>query len=73
MCEFIAGKSVAVRWEAVRRQNHWFDALYNACDAGALCGVRLVEESRPIATQASPQQAPRPSHHDNGDAWRVQL
>jgi len=28
----------------LRRQNHWFDALYNACAAGHLCGVRLVAE-----------------------------
>lgn len=40
--EFIAGRGVVVKWERVRRQNHWFDALYNACAAGHLCGVRLV-------------------------------
>jgi len=39
--EFVAGKGVVVRWERLRRQNHWFDALYNACAAGHLCGVRL--------------------------------
>ena len=42
--EFVAGKGVAVKWERLRRQNHWFDALYNACAAGHFCGVRLVEE-----------------------------
>jgi hypothetical protein len=30
--------------EPLRRQNHWFDALYNACAAGHGVGVRLVEE-----------------------------
>ena len=42
--EFVAGRGVVVKWERLRRQNHWFDALYNACAAGHLCGVRLVGE-----------------------------
>jgi hypothetical protein len=41
--EFVAGKGVVTRWERLRRQNHWLDALYNACAAGHCCGVRLVE------------------------------
>lgn len=32
--EFIAGKGVVTRWEWIRRNNHWFDALYNTCAAG---------------------------------------
>jgi hypothetical protein len=44
--EFVAGKGVVVKWERLRRQNHWFDALYNACAAGHYCGVRLVAEKR---------------------------
>jgi len=32
--------------EQLRRQNHRFDALYNACAAGHYCGVRLVEGKR---------------------------
>lgn len=50
--EFVPGKGAVVRWERLRRQNHWFDALYNACAAGHLCGVRLVAEPprpRPVA------------------------
>jgi phage terminase large subunit GpA-like protein len=39
--QFLAGRGVVVKWERLRRQNHWFDALYNACAAGHLCGVRL--------------------------------
>jgi hypothetical protein len=31
----------------VRKQNHWLDALYNACVAGHLAGVRLVVEHKP--------------------------
>jgi hypothetical protein len=42
--EFVAGRGVVIRWERLRRQNHWFDALYNACAAGSLAGVRLVDE-----------------------------
>lgn len=40
--EFVTGKGVVVKWERIRRQNHWFDAFYNACAAGHFCGVRLV-------------------------------
>ena len=40
--EFIAGKGLVVRWERLRRQNHWFDALCNACAAGTFRGVRLL-------------------------------
>jgi len=25
----VAGKGTVVRWERLRRQNHWFDASYN--------------------------------------------
>jgi phage terminase large subunit GpA-like protein len=55
--EFIAGRGVVVRWDRVRRQNHWFDALYNACAAGHLCKVRLV--GAPPRTASAPQQPTR--------------
>jgi hypothetical protein len=42
--EFIAGKGVVVRWERRQKNNHFLDALYNACVAGHGCGVRLVDE-----------------------------
>lgn len=42
--EFVAGRGVITKWECKRRQNHWLDALYNACAAGHYCGVRLVQE-----------------------------
>jgi phage terminase large subunit GpA-like protein len=45
MEEFVAGKGVVVKWERLRRQNHWFDALYNACAAASFSGVRLVDET----------------------------
>ena len=44
--EFVAGKGVVGKWERLRRQNHWFDALHNACAAGYYCGVRLVDEAK---------------------------
>lgn len=44
MEEFLAGRGIVVKWERLRRQNHWFDALYNACAAGHYAGVRLVAE-----------------------------
>ena len=52
--EFVAGKGVVVKWERIRRQNHWFDALYNACAAGNGCDVKLVQEIVP------PPPPPRP-------------
>ncbi len=45
--EFVAGKGVVVRWERVRRNNHWFDALYNAAAAGHLAGVRMLPVEAP--------------------------
>lgn len=46
--EFLPSRGVVTRWERVRKNNHWFDALYNACVAGHLAGVRLVEtKSKP--------------------------
>ena len=56
--EFVAGKGVTVKWERKRRQNHWFDALYNACAAGHYCGVRLVQET-PVERPKKP--APKPA------------
>lgn len=45
--EFIASKGVVTRWERIRRNNHWFDALYNACAAGHFVGVRLLDQPKP--------------------------
>jgi hypothetical protein len=52
--------------EALHRQNHWFDALYNACAAGHGCGVRLVQEQ--VAQQPEQQQRRRTEHPD-GTPW----
>ena len=59
--EFVPGKGIAVKWERKRRQNHWFDALYNACAAGHYCGVRLVAEQPRESPQKSPEKRHSPS------------
>jgi len=52
--------------ESTRRaQNHWLDALYNACAAGHLCGVRLVEEVKP-----APKSGPRGVSEEDADFTR---
>jgi len=48
---------MGVKRERIRKQNHWLDALYNACVAGHGCGVRLVDEKipeRPAPPPTSP-------------------
>jgi len=54
--EFVPGKHVVVKWQRVRKQNHWFDALYNACAAGHYAGVRLVDE--PLRRTPPPGERP---------------
>ncbi|WP_261342069.1 phage terminase large subunit family protein [Thalassoglobus neptunius] len=47
--EFVNGKGVVTRWERTRRNNHWLDALYNACTAGHYAGARLLgDQCAPI-------------------------
>jgi phage terminase large subunit GpA-like protein len=61
--EFVTGKGVVVKWEKLRRQNHFLDALYNACVAAHGVGVRLVQEQVP---QPQPRPArPRPRREDD--------
>jgi hypothetical protein len=65
--EFIAGRGVVVRWERMRRQNHWLDALYNASCAASFCGMRLVAE--PVR---QPEPPPPPQHivrRPDGRPW----
>jgi hypothetical protein len=57
--EFVAGKGVITKWDRIRRQNHWFDALYNACVAGHGVGVRLVEEPAPTLEPEPQREEPR--------------
>jgi phage terminase large subunit GpA-like protein len=45
--EYVAGRGVVTKWERVRKNNHWFDALYNACALGHYAGIRLLQQVRP--------------------------
>lgn len=40
--EYLPGQGMITRWERIRRDNHFFDAIYNACAAGWACGARLL-------------------------------
>ncbi len=51
----MAGKGIVVRWERQQRQNHWFDALYNACAAGRYAGAKLITEKK--------RKLPRPTRY----------
>src|SRR5215203_1162071 len=64
--QFVAGKGVVAKWERLRRQNHWLDAVYNACAAGHLVGVRLVDEVRP---EPPPKPAPRQDDLVSQEFW----
>jgi phage terminase large subunit GpA-like protein len=65
--EFIAGRGVVVRWERMRRQNHWLDALYNASCAASFCGMRLVAE--PVRPPEPPPPAPHIVRRPDGRPW----
>ena len=53
--DFVPGKGVVVKWTCLRRQNHFFDALYYAAAAGWYCGVRLPDEKpAPVKRQYVP-------------------
>jgi phage terminase large subunit GpA-like protein len=55
--EFVAGRGVVTKWERIRKQNHWFDALYNACALGHYGGVRLLPQVLP--QRKNPPHEPR--------------
>lgn len=67
--EFIAGKGVVAKWERVRRNNHWFDALAYACAIAHYCGVRLVEEVKKEAPPPKPRPK-RTSPFIDPERWR---
>ena len=53
MEEFVAGKGLVTKWEAVNRNNHWLDATCMAAVAGWYAGERLIGE------QPKPPPAPQ--------------
>ncbi len=67
--EYVAGKGVVTKWERVRKNNHWFDALYNACAVGNYGGVRLLP---PVPGSApNPPREPRKTvPFVNLEGWR---
>lgn len=65
--EFISGKGLVTKWERLRRSNHWFDALYNACAAGHLCGVRLLGAE--VESSPAPQKYGELSSHEGRPEW----
>ena len=54
--EFVAGKGLVTRWEAMNRNNHWLDALMNACAAGHAAGERLIDQPAAVVTMPARQQ-----------------
>jgi hypothetical protein len=51
----------------LRRSNHWFDALYNACAAGHLCGVRLLGAE--VEASPAPRKYGELSNHEGRPEW----
>ena len=49
--EFVTGKGTVTKWERVHKNNHWFDAIYNAAAAGHFCGVRLIAQKPKVRKQ----------------------
>jgi len=45
--EWVEGKGVIIRWEVVRRMNHWLDSAYGACVAAHLAGLEFLPDTRP--------------------------
>lgn len=55
--EYVAGKGVVTKWERIRKNNHWLDALYNVCALGHYAGVRLLQQAQPA--RKNPPREPR--------------
>lgn len=47
VAEFVAGLGNVQKWIKVHRNNHYFDAAYNACCAGHFCGFELLIDNLP--------------------------
>lgn len=62
--EYPPGKPLIVRWEQLRRANHWFDCLYNCAAEAHHAGVRLVQ---PIVPQAAGQTVAKARRRGDDD------
>jgi len=56
--EFIPERGTVRRWEKMKKDNHWFDAMYYATMASHFCGVRL-SSVRGSATIPQAKREPR--------------
>lgn len=61
--EFVPKEGTVTRWEAVNRNNHWFDATTLACVGGHAAGMRLAVEPAPVP------KAPAPV--ESGPGWNL--
>jgi hypothetical protein len=61
--EFVAGRGLVSRWEAVNRNNHYLDALALACVAGHGIGQQVLSAAAALPT-AAPQPPRRPERPD---------
>lgn len=52
--EFKEERGVIIRWEVIRSNNHWLDAITLTGPAGHLLGVRIGGEQAPAPKQAPP-------------------
>jgi phage terminase large subunit GpA-like protein len=67
--EFVAGRGVVTKWERIRRQNHWLDALCYACAAGSFAGVRLLDEQHRPRPPAQPRPTRPAFTRPDGSPW----
>lgn len=58
--EFVAGRGLVSRWEAMHRNNHFLDALTLACVAGHGVGERIMEVAAPVAQTVASNESFNP-------------
>ncbi len=69
--EFKPGKGTVIKWVTASRANHYLDAIYNACAAGHLCGVRLIGTPKPAAAKPAQPQTKQPLTTPDGRPYLV--
>ncbi len=67
--EYVAGAGMITRWERMRRDNHFFDAMYNACAAGWACGARLLTPKPPPNSGRAYNVIDPGERRDDGRPW----
>lgn len=56
--DFDPKKGEFIRWERLRKSNHFLDCTYNACAAAHLCGIELIEQTKPRPVPPRKPQRP---------------